>query len=43
VEHYGNARNEDDATNNDDGGEANAASTLLNNLQPPVEAYSDEV
>ena len=43
VEHYGNARNEDDATNNDDGGEANAASTLLNNLQPPVEAYWDEV
>ncbi len=43
VEHYDNARNEDDATNNDDGGEANAASTLLNNLQPPVEAYWDEV
>ena len=42
AKEYGNSRNHDDATN-DDGGETNASSTLLNNLQPPVEAYWDEV
>ena len=37
AKEYGNLRNHDDATN-DDEGETNASSTLLNNLQPPVEA-----
>jgi hypothetical protein len=39
---YCNARNDGDRTN-EDGSEINASSTMLNNLQPPVEAYWDEV
>jgi hypothetical protein len=42
AKEYGNARNDGDTTN-EDGGEINASSTMLNNLQPPVEAYWDEV
>lgn len=42
AKEYGDAVNDGDAAN-DNGCDTNASSTLLNNLQPPVEAYWDEV
>ncbi len=40
TKQYGNTRND---STNIDGGKTNASSTILNNLQPPVEACWDEV
>lgn len=42
AQEYGNAGNDGD-TAHEDGGQTNASSTMLDNVQPPVEACWDEV